>query len=173
MPIHQVEDQRVMIRKSLDTIERFTGKRPCGWLGPGLTQTYETVDYLTEAGVQYIGDWVFDDQPCEIKTIHGPLVALPYTVELNDITLMIVQHHTSEVLLQRTIDHFDRLYKESEETARVMAVAVHPYISGVPHRIKYFEAVLEYIKRHEGVLFWTGEQILKWYNSGSAVLKNT
>ena len=165
MPIHQVDDQRAMIQKSLDTIERFTGKRPCGWLGSGLTQTYETVDYLTEAGVQYTGDWVFDDQPCEIKTAHGPLVTLPYSLETNDITLMIVQHHTADVLLQCAIDQFDRLYKESAETARVMAIAVHPYISGVPHRIKYLEAVFEYIRCHEGVLFWTGEQILKWYQT--------
>ena len=82
-----------MISRSMDTLERFTGKRPLGWLGPGLTQTLETPDYLAEAGVRYIGDWVYDDEPTEIATANGPLITLPYTVENNDISMMIVQHH--------------------------------------------------------------------------------
>ena len=69
-----------MIKRSLDTIEKFTGKRPVGWLGPGLTQTLETPDHLAAAGVKYIGDWVYDDEPTEIQTAHGPLVTLPYSV---------------------------------------------------------------------------------------------
>ncbi len=165
MPIHQLDNQRETIRQSLETLQRFTGRRPRGWLGPGLTQTFDTVDYLAAEGVQYIGDWVLDDQPCEIHTAHGPLYTLPYTLELNDISMMVVQHHPSEVFLQRVIDQFDRLYAEGKESARVMAIAVHPYLSGVPHRIKYFEAAYEYLTRHAGVLFWTGEQILDWYLS--------
>src|SRR5581483_7167127 len=67
-PIHKLEDQRATIRQSLDLLQKFAGKRPVGWLGPGLTQTYETPEILVEAGVQYIGDWVYDDEPTEIKT---------------------------------------------------------------------------------------------------------
>src|SRR3569833_1485622 len=70
MPIHKVDDQKAMIARSLDTLEKFTGKRPVGWLGPGLTQTYETPDLLTAAGVKYIGDWVYDDGPTTIRTAH-------------------------------------------------------------------------------------------------------
>ena len=93
-PIHKDPTSAAMIEKSLDTlIERFTGKRPVGWLGPGLTQTLETPELLAAAGVKYIGDWVYDDEPTEIRTSHGPLVTLPYTVELNDIPMMMVQHH--------------------------------------------------------------------------------
>jgi allantoinase len=163
MAIHQIEDQPALIRKSLETLRQFTGKKPRGWLGPGLTETYETVDYLAAEGVEYVGDWVLDDQPCEIRTAHGPMYTLPYTLELNDIPMMMVQHHTSDLFLRRVIDQFDRLYAEGAETARVMAIAVHPYISGVPHRIKHFEAAFAYMQRHAGVLFWTGEQILDWY----------
>ena len=163
MPIHQLDDQKAVIAKSLDTLAAFTGKRPRGWLGPGLTETYETLDLLAAQGVEYVGDWVFDDQPAVLKTAHGPIVALPYTVEQNDIPMMIVQHHRADELFSRTRDAFDRLYAEGAGTARVLALAVHPYISGVPHRIKYFEAILDYMKGHKGVLFWTGEQILDWY----------
>ncbi len=163
MPIHKHEDQGHMINRSMDILERFAGKRPLGWLGPGLTQTYETPELLAEAGVKYIGDWVFDDEPSVIATAKGPLVALPYTVELNDIAMMIVQHHESDYLLRRAIDAFDRLYAEGEHRAKVMVVAVHPYISGQPHRIKYLEAIYDYAAKFDGVLHWNGEQILEWY----------
>jgi peptidoglycan/xylan/chitin deacetylase (PgdA/CDA1 family) len=169
MPIHAVEDQRALVGRSLDTLERFTGKRPVGWLGPGLTETYETPDLLAEAGVQYIGDWVYDDEPTVIKTSEGPLVTLPYTVELNDIPMMIVQHHESDYLLKRAIDQFDRLYAEGKDRAKIMSLAIHPYISGQPHRIKYLEAIFEYVRRFDGVLYWNGAQILDWYKSAAKV----
>jgi len=163
MPIHKHDNQRDMINRSMDLLERFTGKRPLGWLGPGLTQTYETPELLAAAGVKYIGDWVYDDEPDIIRTANGPLVTLPYTVELNDIAMMIVQHHESDYLLRRAIDAFDRLYAEGEHRAKVMAVAIHPYISGQPHRIKYLEAIYDYAAKFDGVLHWNGEQILEWY----------
>jgi allantoinase len=163
MPIHKHENQKDMINRSMDILERFTGKRPVGWLGPGLTQTYDTPELLAEAGVKYIGDWVYDDEPDIIRTAKGQLVTLPYTVEQNDIAMMIVQHHESDYLLRRAIDAFDRLYQEGEHRAKIMAVAIHPYISGQPHRIKYLEAIYDYAAKFEGVLHWNGEQILDWY----------
>jgi allantoinase len=168
MPMHRHDDQKSMIYRSMDILEKFTGRRPVGWLGPGLTQTCETPDLLAEAGVKYIGDWVYDDEPDVIRTVHGPLVTLPYTVELNDIAMMIVQHHESDYLLCRAIDAFDRLYAEGERRAKVMAVAIHPYISGQPHRIKYLEAIYDYAAKFDGVLHWNGAQILEWYLASRA-----
>jgi allantoinase len=165
MPIHKVEDQAAMINRSMDIIERFTGKRPVGWLGPGLTQTLETPELLAAAGVKYIGDWVYDDEPTFIRTANGPLVTLPYTIELNDIPMMIVQHHESDYLLRRAIDQFDRLHAEGKDRAKIVSLAIHPYISGQPHRIKYLEAIYDHVNRHEGVLHWNGAEILDWFLS--------
>lgn len=169
MPIHKVEDQRGMIHRSMDVLEKFTGSRPVGWLGPGLTQTYETPDILAEAGVRYIGDWVYDDEPTVIRTTNGPLVTLPYTVELNDIPMMIVQHHESEYWKRRCCDQFDRLWKEGAERPRIMSMAIHPYISGQPHRIKYLEEIYEHINSHPGVLHLNGAEIYNWYNQQAKV----
>ena len=152
-----------MINRAMSVIENFTGKRPVGWLGPGLTQTLETPEYLAEAGVKYIGDWVYDDEPTVIRTAKGPLVTLPYTVELNDIPMMMVQHHESTQLLNRVIDSFDRLYAESQYRPKILSLAIHPYISGQPFRIKYLEAIYDYVNKFEGVVHWNGEQILDWY----------
>ena len=162
-PIHREEDQPGMIRRSLDTIEKFTGRRPVGWLGPGLTQTLDTPENLAAAGVRYIGDWVYDDEPTEIRTANGPLVTLPYSVETNDIPMMLVQHHEAAYWTQKCLDSFERYYAEGAQRAKIMAIAIHPYISGQPFRIKYLEDVYRKINRRKGVLHWNGEQILDWY----------
>ena len=164
-PMGLLEDQRAAIRETIATIERFTGRRPRGWLGPGLTETLETPDILAEEGIEYVADWVLDDQPCELRTRTGTLYTIPYTVELNDIPMMMIQHHKASELLDRTMDQFERLYAEGAENARVMAIAVHPYITGVPHRIAYYEEILERLAGRPGVVFWTGEQILDWYKA--------
>jgi allantoinase len=161
--MHLLADQRAAIRESIELIEKFTGKKPKGWLGPGLTETWETLDYLREEGIAYVSDWVNDDQPYEIRTTAGPLVSVPYSLELNDIPMMVIQHHTSSEWLRRCKDQFDRLYAEGATNPRVMAIACHPYISGVPHRIKYFEAVYDYMRSRKAVWFTTGEEIYEWY----------
>ena len=168
-PIHKEPDQAGMINRTMDIMEKFSGKRPVGWLGPGLTQTLETPDLLAAAGVKYIGDWVYDDEPTVIKTTNGPLVTLPYTIECNDIPVMIIQHHNSDYLLQMVKDQFDRLYEESAERMKIVALAIHPYISGQPHRIKYLEQIYDYVNGHEGVLHWNGEQIYDWYKGVAKV----
>jgi peptidoglycan/xylan/chitin deacetylase (PgdA/CDA1 family) len=163
--MHHVEDQRAAIRQTIEEIGSFTGKTPRGWESPGLTETYDTIDWLAEAGIEYVADWVLDDQPCLIRTSSRPIVSLPYTVEMNDIAMMVLQNHPSEEWLRRGIDHFDRLYMEGETSARVMAISIHPYISGAPHRIGYLEKLYAYILQRPGVKLWTGEQILDWFKN--------
>jgi peptidoglycan/xylan/chitin deacetylase (PgdA/CDA1 family) len=162
-PIHNEKDQPAMIERTVATIKEFTGKAPSGWMGPGLTETYDTPDYLRAAGIKYICDWVYDDEPTEISTKHGPLFTLPYTLECNDIAMMAVQHHEAKYWTQKCTDSFDRLYEEGAERPKILAIAIHPYISGQPSRIKYLEAVYDYIAKFKGVLHWNGEQILDWY----------
>jgi allantoinase len=164
--MHLLPDQRAAIREAVEGLHKFTGKKPKGWLGPGLTETWETLDHLAEAGIEYVSDWVNDDQPYAIRTTRGALISVPYTLELNDIPMMVIQHHESSAWVQRCRDQFDRLYAEGARQPRVMAIAVHPYIHGVPHRIKYFEAVYDYMRRKKGVWFTTGEAIADWYRTG-------
>jgi len=77
--------------------------------------------------------------------------------------MIIVQHHEAGYWLQKCCDTFDRYYQEAAERPKIMAIAIHPYISGQPFRIGYLEKVYEHINRHTGVLHWNGEQILDWY----------
>jgi peptidoglycan/xylan/chitin deacetylase (PgdA/CDA1 family) len=164
MPIQQIADkQREVMDQSIDILKKFTGTTPTGWLGPGRGQMYDTLDHVTAAGFTWFGDWVLDDQPIWVKTANGPILAIPYSAEINDITMMVSHHHESDVLLDRTRDAFDRLYLESKESTRILAIGVHPYVTGQAHRIKYFEQLYAYINKHPGVVHWTGQQIYDWY----------
>jgi hypothetical protein len=104
-----------------------------------------------------------DDLPTYLATRHGPMVSVPYTVELNDITIYALQQHESDMLLRRGKDQFDQLYRESQDNARVMAISIHPYITGVPHRIRFLDELIAYIRQKPGLSFMTGEDIADWY----------
>ena len=138
-----------------------------GWMGPGLSETEHTLDILAEEGIEYVADWVNDDLPYRLKTKSGSLYALPYSLEVNDIVIHLVQQRPSPEMFERARDQFDTLYEEGASGARVMCVSVHPYVTGASHRIKYFGQIFDYMKWHEGVLFLTGEEILDWYLAAS------
>jgi peptidoglycan/xylan/chitin deacetylase (PgdA/CDA1 family) len=162
-PMHRVEDQAAAIRQTIEAIRDFTGKPPRGWESPGLTETGETIDLLAEAGIEYVADWVLDDQPVPIKTRTGHMVSVPYTVELNDVVMSAIQQQPSDEILRRGRDQFDQLYKEGATIPRIMAISIHPYLTGAPHRIRYLEALYDYILSHEDVVMCTGEEILDIY----------
>jgi len=162
--MQKVADEAADIAKTSAAIRDATGKNPRGWLGPGLTETWETPDLLAEAGYDYVCDWVLDDQPVVLKTRGGrSIVNLPYTQECNDVAMMLIQHHKASEYRDRAIDQFEQLYRDARDSARVMALVVHPYIMGAPHRLRSFREALAHIAAHDGVLCWTGEQILDWY----------
>ena len=163
--INKEPDERAVIKRTIETIEAFTGEKLRGWMGPGLAETFDTPDILADEGIEYVADWCNDDQPYQMIVNSGRLVAVPYTLELNDIPIYVVQHHRSPEIFERARDQFDTLYREGGDSARIMCISTHPYITGVPHRIKYYNMIFEYMKKFEGVLFMTGSEILDWYNS--------
>ena len=163
--MQKVPDEREDIRKTTEAIAAFTGRPPRGWLGPGLTETWETPDLLVEQGYGYVCDWGLDDQPVALRTRTRPIVNIPYTQEINDVAMMLIQHHSAAEYANRAIDQLDQLHHDSRHGARVMAMVVHPYIMGAPHRLKYFRRALEAVRARRDVLVWTGEQILDWYTA--------
>lgn len=165
VPTHRVEDQRGMIARTVAAIADFTGAACTGWLGPGLTETIETPDLLAEAGITWTGDFVVDDLPARIATAHGTLLALPYSVELNDIPVVMIQHHDETELPRRARLAAARLIREAEDGAgcKVMCIAIHPYITGVPHRIAALEALVGDLAADPRVAFLQGGEIAAWY----------
>ncbi len=159
-----VPDQRKMIQRVFKRLKDYAGRPPKGWLGPALAETHDTVDWLAEAGFEYVADWVLDDQPVDLRTRHGTLVSIPYTQELNDLAMLLIQGHRATEYADRAIDQFDQLLEDAADgSSRVMCFTMHPYIMGVPHRVKHLRRILEHVSNRPDAVIWTGEKILDWY----------
>ncbi len=162
-PLPADSDETATIRLALDTIEEFTGTRPLGWLGPGLGETAETPELLVDEGVEFVLDWVNDDQPYELKVNKGRLFSVPYSNELNDIGVYVRLGHPGPSMLERVHDHLTTLLNDEPETARVMSIGLHPFIVGQPHRFPYFVKMLELIMNTPGAIPMTATELYHWY----------
>lgn len=164
-PMHKVDDEVAAINNTIAAIKNFTGSAPLGWESPGIAETQHTLDYLQEAGIKYVADWVLDDQPVTLQARNGEITSVPYTVEINDVVMSAIQLQRSDEIYLRGKDHFDCLYREGATIPRVMAITIHPYLTGVPHRIGYLEALLDYIMSHPDVVICTGGEIMDFYHN--------
>ena len=162
------ETEKDLIFDVLDTIGKFTGTRPRGWLGSALNETWNTLDYLADAGVTYVADWVNDDQPYLMDIDGRQMVSIPYSHEINDIPAFVGHNRTPEEFDQMIRRQFDTLYREGAESGRVMAICIHPYLIGMPHRISCLDSALDYICSHEGVWRATGSEIVDHYLKSGA-----
>ncbi len=163
MPSYPPDEEWDAIQQTVRIIAQATGHPPRGWLGPGLTESYNTPDLLVKAGIQYVCDWVNDDQPYPMRAGGGTLISMPYSIEINDAPLFGGPVFTAEQFHRFIVDQFDTLYREGEQRGRVMAIALHPYLTGAPLRIKYLDLALAHIASHEHVWFATGSEIVDWY----------
>jgi peptidoglycan/xylan/chitin deacetylase (PgdA/CDA1 family) len=157
------EQERALIESVVATITESTGAAPAGWLGPGLGETFNTPDLLAEAGITYVADWVADDQPFPIRVKSGRMISVPYSQELNDIPVFTRKGLTPEQFYQVVCDQFDVLYEEGATSGRVMALALHPFLSGHPFRAKWLDRALQHITTHDKVWVTTGGEIARWY----------
>ncbi|SFL31334.1 polysaccharide deacetylase family protein [Geodermatophilus ruber] len=157
------EEERAYLTEVVETIEAATGHRPQGWLGPALTETFETPSLLAELGLGYTLDWTNDDQPYELA-VPG-MCSVPYSIEMNDVTLFVSKSYTGPEFLQAVRDQLDQLYADAAGSGRVMALCVHPFSVNQPFRHKYLDQALEYIAGHEGVWLATSDEIAEAYRA--------
>jgi len=165
-----VPDERRVIEDSAATIESFTGRRPRGWLGPGLHETMQTPDLLRELGFDYVCDWVVDDLPEWMETRHGRLLAMPYSLDLNDSVIFAVERQSSAEMYRRVMDTVEYFDAKSREQQRVLTLPLHPHLTGVPHRMLYFERVLDTLLARPDTVFMTGSEIADWFVSAEALV---
>ena len=158
-PMHKVDDQAKAVAQTIETITSLTGSAPMGWESPGLTETAETLDILSAAGIRYVADWVLDDQPVWLQARPQPVLSVPYTVEINDIPMMLFQAQTAEEFHRRGVAQLDRLWLDSAKQTRVMSISIHPYIMGVPHRIAQLERLLDAVLAKPEVHLCQGVEI--------------
>jgi allantoinase len=156
-------EERALIRQVVSTIARGVGKAPRGWLSPALSESVHTLDILAENGIEYVGNWVNDDQPYPMRVKKGAMFSLPYSSEINDIPALLGLHQSPEGFGQMICDQFDVLYEDGAKTGRVMSICLHPFLIGHPHRSKYFAKALAHITSRQEVWLATGSEIIDWY----------
>jgi len=157
------KEERELIREVLQTIEQATGERPKGWLSPSLTESANTPDLLAEEGVEYLADWANDEQPYFFNVRRNTLLSIPYSIEINDITVFLGEHGSAEDFHDRIVDQFDVMYEDGKASGRVMSISLHPFLIGHGFRSKYLDRALAHIRSREDVWLATGSEISDWY----------
>lgn len=158
------QEEPTIIRQTLDTIAKVSGKRPVGWLGSGLQETWDTLEHLAAAGCEYVSDWgPNDDQPYKMKALGDKyLVCLPYSYDINDKQAYETMHLRPSDFQDVICSQFDVLYREGSDSGRVMHIAVHPYLTGLPYRVGALDKALKHICSHKHVWFATGSEIARY-----------
>ena len=167
-PLNEIpaDRERAVIAATLATIERAWGVRPTGWLGASMAETWDTLEHLAAEGIIYTADWLNDDQPFLLDVPRrggGPMVALPFGGETHDKGAFQRRGYRPADYADMLRRAFDTLYREGEGSGRVMPIAIHPFVIGVPHRIGALEEALSYIRGHEGVWCATADDIVSAY----------
>jgi len=139
-------EEKQMIVEVTNTIEKYDGKKPNGWLSPWIAQTDATIDILSEQGYKYTLDWCHDDQPGWLQTRTGkPILSIPYPQEINDIPAIIGRHIEASTFADMIIDQFEEMLEQSEKQSLVMGIGLHPYITGQPFRLRQLRRALLHI----------------------------
>jgi peptidoglycan/xylan/chitin deacetylase (PgdA/CDA1 family) len=149
------EDERRLIAECTEILARVSGQRPEGWLGPYIAQSAVTLDLLKEAGYRYVMDWAMDDQPIWMRTRSGPILSVPYPLEVNDSPAMVFRRHTGRQFAEMVIDQFDEMLFQSKKYPLVFAVSAHPFIVGQPFRLHAFRNAVRHIMQHRDELWIT------------------
>lgn len=165
LPNVEADEELAIIRRATERLTESTGSRPRGWLGAAMAETWNTLDHLIDEGYEYVADWTNDDQPLMMDVDGRRLVSLPYSYELNDSPFFYYRNGTIDEFEQLVRRQFDVLYDEGTESGRMMAIGLHPFIIGVPHRIRGLESALSYIREHDDVWFATGDEIARHFRS--------
>ena len=145
---YEVDEARI-ITDTTEAIAKHFGRRPTGWMGPAAAESNLTPDLLKEAGYTHTMDWPLDDQPVWMRTRSGPILSVPYPMELNDAGALANRDHTGREFAQMIMDQFDELVETSERQPLVMGVSLHGYIVGQPFRLRALREALTYCAKHK------------------------
>jgi len=148
--------ERELIERTTATFLEHEGRHPLGWLGPWIAQTPHTPERLVEAGYEYTLDWCHDDQPVWMRTDAGPLLAVPYPQELNDVPQIVNRGLEAPAFAGMLTDTFDFMHEECNRRPLVMGIAIHPYIMGYPHRLVHLQRALRHILERADERVWWG-----------------
>src|SRR6202040_3340083 len=85
----------------------------------------------------------------------GPILSVPYPIELNDLPALLTRHHTGRQFAEMIKDQFDEMLDQSRKYPLVFSIALHPFIIGQPFRLRALRDALRHILAHKDALWLT------------------
>jgi peptidoglycan/xylan/chitin deacetylase (PgdA/CDA1 family) len=143
------QEEKQLIAESTQRIRNYTGRQPDGWMGPYLAQSVVTLELLKEAGYKYVLDWPADDQPFWMRTRSGPLLSVPYSLELNDSPTIVFRQEAVANFEKMITDQFDEMLLLSRKWSLVYTLVLHPFIIGQPFRLRALRRALTHIMKSQ------------------------
>lgn len=157
------DDERAVIEEAMERYEAWCGERPRGWLGAGFGESMQTPDLLKAHGIDYLHDWMIDEVPVWMRTEHGPMLAVPYALDLNDVTVFALEKHTADEYVRRFRDTIEWYASQEAGQPRVITLGLHPHIVAPPYRVGALCEVLDFLLARDDTVFTTGAEIADWY----------
>lgn len=142
------EQERALIHEATDMLTRMHGVRPQGWMGPWISESNVTPDLLKEEGYSYLLDWPADDQPFWMRTRAGPILGVPYPIEINDSPTMLSRMQPATDFTQMIVDQFETMLDLSERAPLICGVSLHTFVVGQPFRYAQLRKALGHIVNH-------------------------
>jgi len=145
------EDERRTLADVRDTIAKHEGSPPRGWMAPWQSGSRATLDLLKETGYSYVMDWPCDDQPFWMRTRAGPILSVPYPIEINDSPQILARWQTPRDFVGMMVDQFEEMLRQSEKQPLVCGIALHAPVFGQPHRLRVLREALRHILNHKEI----------------------
>ena len=162
------QEEAELVERSLKRLRELSGQPVTGWISPARNESEHTPELLAANGVRYFCDWVNDDMPYPFHTANGELTAMPLPTELEDAFIVMNNLHSEQSWLEQVCDACDYLLAEAnEQGGRILALNIHPWMLGQPHRIGKLEQALEYISSQDGVWMAYPSEILDAWRSAA------
>jgi hypothetical protein len=134
------EQGRADIARTTQVLEAVIGAKPKGWISPRGTPGHDSARHLVEAGYQWHGDAFDDDRPYVQAFDAGTIVAIPLTMEVNDLPHAMRFGRSP----RQFVESFDEMLSHSlagETDALMIDVTAHTHCYGRPSGAWAYEAV--------------------------------
>jgi peptidoglycan/xylan/chitin deacetylase (PgdA/CDA1 family) len=141
------DDERYWMERSIEVIERFTGKRPRGNRSPLYHFSDNTADLLIDNGFLYDSSLMGDDIPYLLKTDAGELVELPTHWGVDDwppyVHSLELDYVMQVMSPTRAMEGFREEFEAAYEAGGLWIGVWHPFVSGRLARWRQVEKLIE------------------------------
>jgi peptidoglycan/xylan/chitin deacetylase (PgdA/CDA1 family) len=140
-----LDEERATVQEAASLLRASFGAAVRGWHSPAHSESSHTLRLVAEAGFSFTTGWANDDMPYVMTTNAGRLICMPLSQDLSDQRMLHQQHLATEDFTNSILTAHETLDREAQETGsgRMLVVPVTPWLMGVPHRIRAFNAMLD------------------------------